>query len=122
MCLCIRVSVCVCACVCLCVSMFVSVFVSVSVFEPASTIKKYEQPSVCLSIQKKICSLVRVFVCVCAYWLRWFGVSIVIGVVVDVGVGGGECVFVSPLSYSKLPISLSVCQSVSLSLSLSLSL
>ena len=42
--------------------------------------------------------------CVCVYWLHWFGVGIVMGVVVDVGGGGGECVCVSPLSYSKLVI------------------
>ena len=42
--------------------------------------------------------------CVCVYWLHWFGVGIVMGVVVDVGVVGSECVFVSPLSYSKLVI------------------
>ena len=40
----------------------------------------------------------------CVYWLHWFGVGIVMGVVVDVGVSGSECVFVSPLSYSKLVI------------------
>ena len=42
--------------------------------------------------------------CVCVYWLHWFGVGIVMGVVVDVGVVGSESVFVSPLSYSKLVI------------------
>ena len=43
-------------------------------------------------------------VCVCVYWSCWLGVGIVMGVVVDVGGGGGECVCVSPLSYSKLVI------------------
>ena len=79
-----------------------------SVFEPASTMKKKMSSLVCACRLKKrhaawcVCSCV--FVCVCAYWLRWFGVSIVMGVVVDVGVVGSESVFVSPLSYSKLVI------------------
>ena len=95
-------------------SVFVSVCVSVSVFVPASVIKKKSSAScvpVCLkkyAVSECVCSCVCACVCVCAcervYWLRWFGVGIVMGVVVDVGVGGSECVFVSPLSYSKLVI------------------
>ena len=56
------------------------------------------QPGACASVCLCVC------VCVCVYWLHWFGVGIVMGVVVDVGVVGSECVFVSPLSYSKLVI------------------
>ena len=57
---------------------------------------------VCVCVCARVCVCVCVWVCV--YWFCWLGVCIVMGVVVDVGVGGGECVFVSPLSYSKLVI------------------